>query len=451
MGTGKSKILLDTAAYIFDQGAISALLIIANKGSYANWVTDEIPIHLPDHIRRHVVLWQGTSTKKKQRALDALFQEQGMVLKILVMNIEALAHKSGEDMALRFVNAFPTLTVVDESTTIRNFKAKRTKAAFKVGRLSKVRRIMTGSVVDNRPLDAWAQFEFLDPGCLGFQSYYSFRNQYATMIDMTTRNSPRAFKVITGYRNVQDLHTRLSRLSFIIKKEDCLDLPKKVYQKYYVEMSDEQTKHYQQMKLLCMTEVDGELVSVKLALTQLAKFQQIVCGHVRDDEGNTHTIKNNRLTSLVNILNEVSGQAIVWCTYRHDIFAIEDALKKEFEKASMVTTYFGDTNTEARERVRRIFKRGNDTEGCRFLVANKTGAHGLNLTGATTHIFFSNYFDAEIRNQEEDRSHRIGQTSKVTYIDMVSKDTVDEKVLKVLRAKKNLSDEITVSNWKEFI
>ncbi len=451
MGTGKSKVLLDTAAWMFDSGHIDSLLIFANKGSYSNWVTEHIPIHMPDHITRKVFLWKGHSGRfEYEQGLKDITTVLFQGLKIFIMNIEAIAYPKSFAIAYNFVKAHKCMVVVDESTTIKNQDAKRTKSAIMLGRTAKATRIMTGSVVDNRPLDAYAQFEFLCHGCLGFTSYYSFRSQYAELAEMTTKNSPRAFKVIKGYKNTEDLKRRIEQHSFIIKKEDCLDLPPKVYQKFFVELTEEQQKAYMELKKLSMTEIQGEMVSVKIVLTKLLRLHQLVCGHMKDDTGVIHHVKSNRIDAMMEVIEETNGQVIIWANYVEDIKMISEALRKEYGNEAVIT-YYGDTSTEERDRAKHVFKDGNQTEGVRFFVGNpQTGGYGITLTGASTVIYYSNNFDAEKRNQSEDRAHRIGQTKTVTYVDLVARDTVDEKILEALSKKKSLSDEITSSNWKEF-
>jgi SNF2 family DNA or RNA helicase len=450
MGTGKSKVLLDTAASMFDSGHINAVIIFANKGSYMNWITNEIPVHMPDHIPRKVAYWKANLGKKEDEVLQHFLKDSFDGLKIFVVNVEALAYSRSFNIAHSFTSTHKTLAVIDESTTIKNQDAKRTKSAYMIGVRAVARRIMTGSVVDNRPLDAYSQFEFLQHGCLGFTSYYSFRAHYAELANMTSRTNPRPFKVVTGYKNIEDLRRRLSEHSFIIKKEECLDLPPKVYQKYIVDMTEEQLQAYIELKKRAMTEIQGQMVSVKIVLTKLLRLHQLVCGHLKDDNGVVHEIKNNRITALLEILDEVGGQVIIWANYREDITTIQKAISKEYGEDTVVT-YYGDTNDEEREKAKSAFFRGNNTGGVRFLVGNpQTGAYGLNLTGANTVIYYSNSFDAEKRNQSEDRAHRIGQTEKVTYIDLVCPNTIDEKILNVLKKKKNLADTITVSNWLSF-
>ena len=449
MGTGKSKVLLDTAAELFLGGKIDALLIFANKGSYTNWTETEIPTHLSDEINAKVFLWKANHNKTEKKAFAGI--EDSILpgeFKIFVMNIEALAYERSFRVAHNFAKNHRTLSVVDESTTIKNKDAKRTKSALKIRDVSLARRIMTGSIVDNNPLDVFSQFEFLEKGCLGFTSFYTFRSRFADLIDMKSKNNPRPFKVVTGYKNLEDLHRRMSNVSFIIKKEECLDLPKKIYQKFYVELTPDQKRMYDELKKLSMSEIEGELVSVKIVLTKLLKLHQLVCGHVKDDDGTVHAIPHNRVKALMDIMEETQGQVLIWANYRDDIFAIEKALKAAYGEKSTLT-YFGETSAEDRDLVKHVFRKGNDTKGYRFMVGNtQTGGYGITLTGATTVIYYSNNFDAEKRNQSEDRCHRIGQTDSVTYIDLVVKGTVDERILQALKSKKELSDIITESNWK---
>ena len=450
MGTGKTKTLLDTAAYMYDQGWITGLLIFANKGSYQNWVTEGIPEHLPDHIEYDVAMWRSVMNKKQRKEVETVMRAGEMCLKIFVMNIEALSHKRSTEVALNFAKVHQCFTVIDESTTIKNPKSNRTKAAWKIGSYSAVRRIMTGSVVDNKPLDAFAQFQFLNNGSLGFTSFTAFRAHFADLITMDLPDRKRPFKAVTGYKNIDDLHIRLAKHSFIIKKEECLDLPPKMYEKFYVELSPAQEKLYKELKDDMKTEIEGQMASVKVILTKLLRLHQLVCGHLKDDEGKIHSVTHNRLSALDSILDEVSGQVLIWANYRADIMAISNHLKKIHGEDSVIT-YFGDTTEEERDRAKSVLKRGNDTEGVRFFVGNpQTGGYGLTLTGANTVVYYSNSFDAEKRSQSEDRAHRIGQTDKVTYIDIVCEGTVDEKILGTLRDKKSLSDVITTSNWEEF-
>ena len=161
MGTGKSKVLLDNIAMLYDKGKINGALIVAPKGVYKNWFDSEIPTHLVDHIQKKVVLWQAMINQKQQQKLDTLFTSE-VDLHILIMNVEAFSTKKGLDFARKFLSCHNTLVAVDESTTIKNPGAKRTKNILSLSRLSKYRSILTGSPVTKSPLDLYTQCLFLD-------------------------------------------------------------------------------------------------------------------------------------------------------------------------------------------------------------------------------------------------------------------------------------------------
>lgn len=455
MGTGKTKITIDIAANMFNNGWIDSLIVFGNKGSYLNWV-GELERHLPEHINVILCKWSSDNNKKEWDTYYSNRVSSALGLKVLLMNIEALSTAKGVDAALTFANCHKCLGVVDESTTIKNPKSKRTEAALKVGKACKARRILTGSVVDNSPMNAWSQFQFLKDGMLGFTSFYAFRAEYAIIKKLqragqTYKNGRvKEIPMIVGYKNLPDLRKRIANCSSIIKKEDCLDLPEKTYLTHWVDMTAEQTKHYELMKELSLTIVEGELSSSKLALTRLIKFQQIVCGHITDDNGESHDMPCNRLNALIELLEETQGKVVVWALYRRDVLKITEAISREFGGDS-VLSFFGDTTKDEREYAKEVFD--SRTEGKeRFLVSNVvTGGYGNNFTAINTAIYYTNSFDADQRNQSEARIHRIGQHKPVTYVDMLCKDTIDEKVYRVLRSKKDISTYLTNNSWKDLI
>ena len=162
MGTGKTKVLIDNAAMLYDKGKINGLLIIAPKGVIGTWYNQELPNHLPTHIENVTVLWQANITKTQREKLDTLFKT-GEDFHILIMNVEAFSTQKGVDFAYKFLVSHNTLMVVDESTTIKNPKAQRTKNIVRLSTKAKYRRVMTGSHVTKNPLDLFSQCYFLDP------------------------------------------------------------------------------------------------------------------------------------------------------------------------------------------------------------------------------------------------------------------------------------------------
>jgi SNF2 family DNA or RNA helicase len=252
-----------------------------------------------------------------------------------------------------------------------------------------------------------------------------------------------------GYRRLDELKEKLDRFAFRVKKEECLDLPDKLYVKREVDLTDEQAKAYNEMRTMALAQVNGGLVSTVNALTQIMRMHQIVCGHVKMDDGTVMELPNNRIKELLNVVEETDGKIIIWANYRHDIEAIKIALAKEYGMNS-VATYYGDTVSEERQRIVDDFQ--NMDSELRFFVGNpSTGGYGLTLTAAHTMVYYSNSFDLEKRLQSEDRAHRIGQTKNVTYIDLIAVGTVDEKIVKALRAKIDIATQVLGEEIKAWL
>ena len=450
MGTGKSKVLVDNIAMLYDKGAIRAALIVAPKGVYKNWDSIEFPTHMPDHIEHTKVLWDPVITKKKQEELDTLFKDDDK-LKILIMNVEAFSTQKGLKYAQEFLNIFVgrALIGIDESTTIKNPTAKRTKNILTIGNLAKYRRILTGSPVTKSPLDLFSQCMFLDPFHLGYDSYYAYRSRYAHMIEKNFGG--RSVQIVGSYRKLDELSAKLEKFSYRVLKEDCLDLPEKVFTKRIVELSDEQKRLYRQMKELALAtlEKEGKIMSSVNVITQMMRLHQITCGHFKADDGTVKHLKNNRLDVLMQLLDETEGKVIIWANYREDIKNIVKSLKKAYGDASTVE-YHGGVDPTLRQENIALFQEKNGPT--RYFVGNaQTGGYGITLTAANTVIYYSNNYDLEKRLQSEDRAHRIGQTGSVTYVDLIAENTVDERIVKALRKKINIANEIMGEDIKEWI
>ena len=446
MGTGKSKVLLDNVAMLFDKGKINSVLIVAPKGVYKNWYDSEIPEHLPEHINRNVVLWKALITKEQKLKCDSLFEQDFTKLQIFIMNVEALSTRKGLDFAYQFLNVKKALFAVDESTTIKNPGAKRTKNIIQLSKMGKYRRILTGSPVTKSPLDLYTQCAFLDPYLLDFTSYYAFRNRYAEL--RTANFSGRSVQVVTGYKNLSELAETLKSFSYRVLKDDCLDLPPKTYMKRVIQLTPEQKRVYEQMKKTALATLNGKMVTTMNVITQLMRLQQITCGHFKADDDSIQNIKNNRITELMDVLEEVEGKAIIWAHWRHDIDTIVESIEDKYPGS--VVTYYGDTTTEDRQKA---IKKIQDPESkVRFLVGTpQTGGYGITLTGASTMIYYSNGYDLEKRQQSEARIDRIGQNKPMTYIDIIAEDTIDEKIVKSLRKKVNIATEIMGEELKAWI
>ena len=449
MGTGKSKVLIDNISMLYDKGKINGALIIAPKGVYQNWYNSEIPTHLVDHIDKKMVLWQAMINKTQARKLDTLFKT-GEELHVLIMNVEAFSTKKGVDFAHKFLSCHNALIAIDESTTIKNPGAKRTKNILGLAKHSKYRRILTGSPVTKSPLDLYTQCYFLSPWLLDHSSFYTFKNRYAVM--RTANFGGRSVQIVVGYRNLGELSEKLKNFSYRVLKDDCLDLPKKTFMKRIVQLSDEQKKVYSQMKQTALAFLNGKAATTATVMTQLMRLHQITCGHFTSDDGTTQVLKNNRIEELIDLLHEVHGKVVIWAHYRHDIETIVEHIKKEFNTGvdNSVMTYYGDTSVEDRQKA---IKEIQDPDSpVRFLVGTpQTGGYGITLTAASTMIYYSNGYDLEKRQQSEARIDRIGQTKPMTYVDIIAEDTVDERIVKALRKKINIASQVMGEELKDWI
>jgi len=443
MGTGKSKVLIDNIAMLYNAGRINGALIVAPKGVYKNWYDQEIPNHMPDYVPKKMGLWR---TDPNAKDLKPMFST-GAELHILIMNVEAFSTKKGLQFAHKFLSSHDALMGVDESTTIKNPSAKRTKNILSLRSLTKYRRILTGSPVTKSPLDLFSQCNFLDPWLLDQSSYYSFRTRYAICRKIQVHG--RQVEIVVGYRNLGELSEKIKPFSDRVLKDDCLDLPKKTYLKRTIELSDDQKKVYKQMKQEALAVLNGKMVTSATVITQLMRLHQITCGHFTSDDGTIQEIKNNRIPQLMDILEEVEGKAVIWAHYRYDIEKIVEAISKKYGNNSVVT-YYGDTTTD--ERAAAIRKIQDPESPVRFIIGTpQTGGYGITLTGASTMIYYSNGYDLEKRQQSEARIDRIGQEKPMTYIDIMAEDTVDMKIVKSLRQKVNIATEIMGEELKDWI
>jgi len=446
MGTGKSKVLLDNAAMLYDKGKINGLLIIAPKGVYKNWYDSEIPTHLPDHIFKKMVLWKTSDKSKKQQLLLNTLFETGSEFHILLMNVEAFSKGDGAAFAAKFLSCHNTMIAIDESTTIKTPTSNRTKNILALRQHAKYRRILTGSPVTKSPLDLFSQCEFLDPWLLGHTSYWTFKARYAVTRKIQVQG--RQVEIVVGYRNLGELSEKIQPFSKRVLKDDCLDLPKKTFMKHVVEMTKEQKKVYKQMKEEAIAYLDGKVLSSATVMTQLMRLHQITCGHFTPDDGEIKDLPCNRMTELMDILENVHGKAVIWSHYTHDVRRIIEEIKRVYGEDSVVD-YFGQTTSE--ERSKNIKKFQNDDK-CRFFVGTThTGGYGITLTAASTMIYFSNGYDLEKRQQSEARIDRIGQEKPMTYIDIISEDTVDDRIVKALRSKINIANQIMGEDYKDWI
>lgn len=439
MGTGKTKICIDTIAHLWKTKQITGALIIAPKGVYRNWHTKEVPAHMPDDVPLYEFVWSPTLDRHMKSQFENLYMSRNDdKLRIIYMNVEALSTEKGGHFAMTFCKYTKSvMAIVDESTTIKSSAAKRTKVAIEATKNVAFRRIASGLPTPQSPVDMFSQLKFLDPYCLPTQSFFAFRNRYCVMREV--RLGPRRFNKIVGFKNMDELHAIMERVGYRVLKKDCLDLPEKTYQIREVDLSDQQRDAYEALVRDTMMQINDErmrgVVTAPLMITRLVKLHQVACGHLVMDGGDILDFSTPRLTALDEVLDDMEPPVLIWATYRHDIRRIVDLLSKKYGPQK-VAHFYGDSSSKEREDALTGFYEGRVS----YFVGNPAvGGYGLSLVRSHNVIYYSNSYNLEHRLQSEDRVHRIGQTLPVTYIDLVARGTVDEKILTALRNKETLA------------
>ena len=226
-------------------------------------------------------------------------------------------------------------------------------------------------------------------------------------------------------------------------------MPDKVYQKRIVQMTAEQKRLYNSMKSIALAELNKKVCSTMNVLTQMLRLHQITCGHFKADDGTTMALKNNRMSELLDVLEECEGKVIIWSNYVQDIENIAKEIGKRFGEGSFCTYYGG---TKQKHRQASIDNFQDPDSPVRFFIGNpQPGGYGITLTAAKTVVYYSNSYDLEKRLQSEDRAHRIGQTDKVNYVDIICEESVDEKIVAALRQKIDIANEILGEELKEWL
>lgn len=479
MRTGKTKVTIDDWCSTVVRGEADRLLIIAPTGVYKTWLS-ELDKHLPEQWKISVVIgyWESgrgvqvvgspSSKRDQPRVLSDFVGGTGS--KVLVVNIEALssvkaARAACADFLTGGTDRKGSYVAVDESTTIKNPSTNRTEEVIKLGKLAKIRRILSGLPAPRSPLDLYSQFEFLDPAILGHRSFYSFRARYAVMREL--RVGVRTVKIPVGFQNLEELTQKVQRKSYRVRLEDCYDLPKSNYSIREVLLTEEQVRIYRELRDFATSELAEEKhVTAPQVITQILRMHQVLCGHSRDEEGNWYDIPENRTKEVLSILEEWSGKAIIWCSYDHDIRKVHRAIEHAFHPKRHEPGFvdrmiaenrwqdyccarFWGSNIATREDEEKLFK---TSDACRYMISTPSaGGRGRTWDIANLVMYYSTTNDLDLREQSEKRPLGVGKKTPIVYVDLVSPGTVEVKILQALRKKINIASAINGDNYKEWI
>jgi hypothetical protein len=462
-GTGKTKVLLDDAAHNFRKGRINGLLVIAPNSVKTNWIDPdggrgEVDIHMPPDVKYNGGCWV-TGQTRAQLALFSDFnsnQNTKGVLDILIVNVEGIAFDRCFNYIENFCKKHKTMIVVDESTRIKHRSSQRSKAAMKLRKHSVIRRIASGTPVIKSPLNAFSQFNFLDPEVLGFSNYRAFESRYGVKGGFEGRQ-------ILFYQNLEELQERIDSCSYRVLKDDCLDLPPKLYQRRSVPLNAKQANAYRQMadeaiiayeEAAANGQANIKFIEAQIVLTKYLRLQQITSGFlpILDEAGqSTGYIPladvPPKIEEAINIIDECQGKVIVWARFRAEIEMMAKALKK----AGISFVEFHGGISEAQSVTNRNAFQSDSEQPKVLLGTQSKGGIGITLNKARTVIYLSNTFDTEQRVQSEDRAHRIGTDGAVNYIDLIAPGTVDGSIIVCLRQNKKIADQIMKDGIRPWI
>jgi hypothetical protein len=463
-GTGKSRPVVEDWINRVRMGLADDLVVLAPKGCYMNWIgTEEEPGELdkwvPEEWKNKIQIapWVSGGTAAQRLDIERLLHAK--MPRFLCMNIEALNRPgNARQYLLKFLINRRVIGVIDESTTIAHESAARTKFLLKeVAHRFVFRRILSGLVAPESPMDLYTQYRYLDWRIIGQRTFWGFRNRYAIVQEVDfrpahLRTEERKFRkapVIIDFRNIDELNKLIMARSYRVTKDEVLDLLPKIYKFWDIELTEEQDRIYRQMRDIATAQLaENVYATASMKLDQLGKLQHILCGHIRQEDGSLHDIPETRTDAITEILHEHAGKAIIWAPYPQALRKIAKRLLEEFGEDSTVC-YWGETRQEERLIAR---SRIQNDDKCRFIVSNQSvGKFGNTWTSCNLVIYYANSFDNEDRQQSEDRAHRIGQTKYVTYIDLRAKGTIDDKLIQVLRKKINMASTLQGDAFKQWL
>ena len=432
MGTGKTITSIAIVGKAYLTGKIKRLLILAPKSIIAVW-EDEFAKFAGFTYSLSVL--SGTS-QNKTKLLKAI-RHSG--LEVAVVNYDSVPLIEKELTAWH-----PNFLICDESSKIKNPTAKMSKATYRIAKLCKYRLILTGTPIQNNPLDFFSQYKVLDDSIFG-KSFYAFKNEYAVL---GTYNQP------IGWRKLPELVKKAHSIAFRVTKEEALDLPDTIDEIRPVALEGKAQKLYKAfVKESYMELSKGEqgapmAVTATNILTRLLRLQQITGGFIRPDEESERyeQISSAKLNALEDIIDTATSENKKLVVIARFIPEIKEICKMLDQKKIKYAHICG----EIKDRAAEVDAFQNNPECMVFVGQLQTVSMGLTLTAASTMVFYSLSYNFADYSQARARIHRIGQKNNCLYIHLVVRNTVDETVLKALEQKENIATKI-VDDWRSIL
>lgn len=441
MRVGKSKLIIDNAAYLFEQEKINGVLILAPSGVDLNWALDEIPKHLPDDIMKQSRILRFSSSKggTKWQKAEVKWNREHNGLAWLIMSYDAIMTNDGKEAAMSFLEQRSAFYVLDESVSIKTPKAKRTQRIVRTAHRAKYRRILDGYPSPNGAFDMYSQIAFLDRDFWkrhNWDSFAMFKSYFGEFETQFT--STHEYEKLLGFKNLEKLNQLIAPISSRLLQKDVLDILPKNYEFRYFELTGKQREMYDQLleeyKIWLSS---GELITASMAMVRDLRLQQISCGYipVGEDEP-VHRIegRNPRLELMESLVENHHSKAIIWARYKLDIQRIAEMLTANKKKFVL---YTGDTNDDDMVKAKRDFQLGDAQY---FVGTPSKGGIGLTLDAAEDIYYYSNSYNLRHRRQSEERATADGKKKTINVYDLVGLGTRDKGIIKNLCSKMDISD-----------
>lgn len=420
MGCGKSLISVAAAGALYQAEKIRKLLIVCPLSICGVWEEEFSKFADFDYDLK---VLKGTSDGKAM----TLNSMNGASLQVAVVNYESVWR-----IEPQIKNWIPDMILVDESHKIKTHNIAASKSLHRLGEKTEYRLILTGTLITNKAIDAFSQYKFLEPRIFG-KSFYAFRNRYFDMVGYGN-HTPVLKKSMEP-----ELKEKIHSIAFRATKSDCLDLPETTDIVRSVELEPNAMNIYKHLVKDSFAELSRGEVTATNILTKILRLSQLTGGFLGDDEGKKiHQISTAKLGALEDIVDEVTSSGkklVVIARFIPEIEAITDLLSKKKLKFSLITG-------NIKNRSEQIEQFQNDSDVLVFVGQIATAGLGITLTAASTMVFYSLDYSMSNFEQAKARIHRTGQKENCTYIYLIAKNTVDEKVLKALKKKYDLASSI---------
>jgi SNF2 family DNA or RNA helicase len=438
MGTGKTLTSIALISALYPE-SIDRVLIVCPSTLIGSWAQE-----FDKFAAFPVAVAQLMGDKAKRlKELDNLSSVRS-ACKVAIINYES-TFRDGLDEALADYNA--DLIICDESQRIKNAQAQQSKAMHKLADKAKFRVILSGTPIQNSPIDIFSQYRFLDGTIFG-SNFYAFRSRYAIMGGYGNHQ-------IIGYRNLNEITTKAYQCAYRVMLNDCVDLPEQIFEDRILTFAPKEQAIYNELKREGIAEIEKDEGNVKVlantVLAQITRLRQMTGGFAQDIEGgepqNVNSVKLDALEDIIDdYVLETGKKIVVFATFRAEIAEIEKMLKRKKVGYGLID---GDVDIKDRAAIVDDFQNNPNTKV--FVAQTQTAGLGITLTAASITVFYSMSYNAADYNQAIARTHRIGQKEKTTYIHLIVKGTIDETIKKMVDKKITLADALLNDGWREII